>query len=54
MRNIILYDVAEIRDNLLPITYTRPVAEIRLGINTIREKWERAFPGRYSYKVSAD
>ncbi|MDE5704672.1 putative sugar nucleotidyl transferase [Muribaculum sp.] len=54
MRNIILYDVAEVHDNLLPITYTRPVAGIRLGIDTIREKWERAFPGEYSYKVSAE
>ena len=54
MRNIILYDVAEVRDNLLPMTYTRPVAELRLGIDTIREKWERMFPGEYSYKVSAE
>lgn len=54
MRNIILYDVARVHDNLLPITYTRPVAGIRLGIETIREKWERAFPGEYSYKVSAE
>ncbi|HSV87876.1 MAG TPA: GlmU family protein [Bacteroidales bacterium] len=28
------------RNNLLPFTYTRPVADIRLGILTIREKWE--------------
>lgn len=54
MRNVILYDVARVHDNLLPITYTRPVAGIRLGIETIREKWERAFPGEYSYKVSAE
>ena len=26
--------------NLLPFTYTRPVAEIRCGILTITEKWE--------------
>jgi len=38
--NIILFD-DESRDNLLPITYTRPVADIRIGILTIREKWER-------------
>ena len=25
---------------LLPFTYTRPVADIRIGILTIREKWE--------------
>ncbi len=54
MRNVILYDVVRVHDNLLPITYTRPVAGIRLGIETIREKWERAFPGEYSYKVSAE
>lgn len=26
---------------LLPLTYTRPVAEVRCGILTLREKWER-------------
>lgn len=40
MRNLILFD-DEIRDNLLPLTYTRPVCELRVGILTIREKWER-------------
>lgn len=38
--NYILYDGA-VRDNLLPFTYTRPVADIRIGILTIREKWEK-------------
>lgn len=28
------------RNNLLPFTYTRPVAELRIGMSTIREKWE--------------
>ncbi|RLD60267.1 MAG: glucose-1-phosphate thymidylyltransferase [Bacteroidetes bacterium] len=28
------------RNNLLPLTYLRPVADIRIGILTIREKWE--------------
>ena len=28
------------REALLPFTYTRPVADIRIGILTIREKWE--------------
>ncbi len=37
--NIILFDNFK-RNNLLPLTYTRPVAEIRVGILTIREKWE--------------
>jgi UDP-N-acetylglucosamine diphosphorylase/glucosamine-1-phosphate N-acetyltransferase len=29
------------RNHLLPFTFTRPIADIRLGILTIREKWER-------------
>ncbi len=37
--NYILFD-GEHRNNLLPFTYTRPVCEIRIGILTIREKWE--------------
>ncbi|MGD2035040.1 MAG: GlmU family protein [Bacteroidales bacterium] len=37
-QTIILFD-DENRDHLLPLAYTRPVAEIRIGITTIREKW---------------
>jgi len=37
--NFILFD-GEVRNSLLPFTYTRPVADIRVGILTIREKWE--------------
>ncbi|MDQ3191403.1 MAG: GlmU family protein [Bacteroidota bacterium] len=40
--NIILFDDKS-ADDLLPFTYTRPVAEIRIGILTIREKWELLF-----------
>ncbi|MDE5704229.1 MAG: glucose-1-phosphate thymidylyltransferase, partial [Bacteroidales bacterium] len=39
--NYILFDDVQIRQQLLPFTFTRPVADIRLGIDTIREKWER-------------
>lgn len=38
--NYILYD-GDVRDALLPFTFTRPVADIRVGILTIREKWEK-------------
>jgi UDP-N-acetylglucosamine diphosphorylase/glucosamine-1-phosphate N-acetyltransferase len=38
--NYILFDGA-VRDALLPLTYTRPVADLRIGILTIREKWEQ-------------
>lgn len=36
--NIILFDDLY-RENLLPLTYTRPIADLRVGITTIREKW---------------
>ena len=38
--NYILFD-GTVRIALLPFTFTRPVADIRIGILTIREKWEQ-------------
>jgi UDP-N-acetylglucosamine diphosphorylase/glucosamine-1-phosphate N-acetyltransferase len=38
--NYILFD-GPYRDDLLPLTYTKPVADLRIGILTIREKWEK-------------
>ncbi|MEC7781800.1 MAG: GlmU family protein [Bacteroidota bacterium] len=38
--NYILFDGPS-RKKLLPFTYTRPVADLRIGILTIREKWEK-------------
>lgn len=38
--NYILFDDSS-RNNLLPLTFLRPVADIRIGILTIREKWEQ-------------
>ena len=38
--NYILFD-GPVRNALLPLTFTRPVADIRVGILTIREKWEK-------------
>ena len=38
--NYILFD-GDVRKSLLPFTYTKPVADIRVGILTIREKWEK-------------
>jgi UDP-N-acetylglucosamine diphosphorylase/glucosamine-1-phosphate N-acetyltransferase len=39
--NVILFDDPLIRQELLPFTYTRPVAKIRVGILTIEEKWAK-------------
>ncbi|MGJ8714167.1 MAG: GlmU family protein [Maribacter stanieri] len=37
--NFILFDGPR-RDHLLPFTFTRPVSEIRVGIMTLKERWE--------------
>ena len=42
--NLILFDQADIRQQLLPLTFTRPVSALRVGILTIAEKWEHYFP----------
>lgn len=46
---IVLFDPAEAYANLLPLSYTRPLGAFRVGIVTIREKWEHFLPGSYSY-----
>ena len=37
--NYILFD--DYREDLLPLTFTRPVCDLRIGVMTIREKWEK-------------
>ncbi|MBA7683611.1 hypothetical protein ES703_91983 [subsurface metagenome] len=37
--NFIFFDDHN-RENLLPLTFTRPVVDFRVGITTIKEKWE--------------
>lgn len=46
--NIIFFD-GKCRTDLLPFTFTRPVADIRVGILTIREKWAKVFKAEFSY-----
>lgn len=48
--NIVLFDDSAWQD-LLPLTFTRPVAEIRVGILTISEKWRRCFGTEVSWKT---
>ncbi len=36
-------------ENLLPLSFTRPIADFRVGITTLREKWELLLPGDYRY-----
>jgi UDP-N-acetylglucosamine diphosphorylase/glucosamine-1-phosphate N-acetyltransferase len=46
--NCILFD-GDRRHALLPFTFTRPVSDIRIGILTIKEKWERRLNRTFSY-----
>lgn len=50
--NLILFDDPIIRINLLPFTYTRPIGNIRVGILTIDEKWERWLGLKPSYQTA--
>ena len=48
--NVILFDDNEVRKQLMPFTYTRPTAMLRLGITTIAEKWQSMLgEANYSY-----
>ena len=46
--NVILFDVPAVRENLLPLSYTRPIADFLVGITTLRAKWESMITGTFS------
>lgn len=46
--NYILFD-DKTWEQLLPLTFTRPVSEIRIGILTLKEKWEKYLQDSCSY-----
>ena len=49
MDNLLLFDDPAIRGSLLPFTFTRPVADIRIGILKISEKWEKRTRSEVSF-----
>ena len=51
MQNLILFD-DETRDHLLPLTFTRPVSDLRVGILKVSEKWAHDLNGKVSYITS--
>jgi UDP-N-acetylglucosamine diphosphorylase/glucosamine-1-phosphate N-acetyltransferase len=51
--NVILFDSPSIRQQLLPFTFTRPVAEVRVGIMTIREKWNFLLKTQCSFSTES-
>ncbi|MGV6946418.1 putative sugar nucleotidyl transferase [Sphingobacterium kyonggiense] len=46
---VILYDKAQWRMQLLPLTATRPVGNLRVGICTLQEKWQYCLNAPVSY-----
>jgi len=50
MKNIILTDHVE-RDHLLPLTLTRPVGHLRVGLWKIYEKWEQHIGANVSFRT---
>lgn len=48
MENIVLFDTPERHCACLPITFTRAVSDVRVGISTIKEKWQHYLPGEYT------
>lgn len=50
-RNISLFDLPAVRENLLPLSYTRPIADFLVGITTLRKKWESFLAGEFSYST---
>ncbi|MBX9448994.1 MAG: GlmU family protein [Taibaiella sp.] len=49
--DFVLFDDEE-RNLLFPFTHTRPVADIRCGIWTIREKWEYLLEGKAAFRTA--
>lgn len=51
---ILVFDDEAVRAELLPLTYTRPVGALRVGISTIAEKWQALLPGDYGWHAGTD
>lgn len=51
-KQIILSDNDEVAASLLPLTFTRPVSELLLGLGSLKQKWERLLPGNYTYRTA--
>lgn len=51
--NYIAFDDSQIRNQLKPFTFTKPVAGIRCGILTIGQKWEKTLGANLSYLTEA-
>lgn len=46
---VVVFDSHPAREDLLPLTYTRPVGALRIGMMTMSERWELYLKGEYSW-----
>lgn len=53
MSAIILFDQLTLHQQLLPLTFARPISGLRIGILTLKEKWEKRLGGTISYATEA-
>lgn len=51
---IILFDNKDDHYDLLPLSFTRPICDFRVGITTIRQKWESFFPDAEIYALPVE
>ncbi|MCX7728850.1 MAG: putative sugar nucleotidyl transferase [Bacteroidia bacterium] len=51
---IILFDLPNNWANLLPFTFTKPISDIRIGIYTMKERWQKIFPECEVIPLTAD
>jgi GT2 family glycosyltransferase len=49
--NYVIFDPPAVRANFLPLAYTRPISDMRIGILRIVEKWEIRLGARFSFKT---
>src|SRR5690554_1950473 len=51
--HIVFFDNFEWRERFYPLSLTRPIADLRVGILTISEKWRTWLGSDYSYLTEA-
>lgn len=51
---IVLFDDKDAHYDLLPLSFTRPICDFRVGISTIREKWYTLIPDAEIYALPVD
>ncbi len=51
---IVLFDNKDDHFDLLPLSFTRPICDFRVGITTIREKWESFLPDAHIHALPVE